>query len=148
MSQEAAKANGSKQTSEWQLLDNSLHEMIVLQAFKCLCSLSLFLPEESWVLADRRGEPWKMLGSSQSNSIRGRKGLLKHKEGKLFAAYQQLGPNDITRQNQRKWANQICTKALFVCLLRKLQFALKLEVKKNDLFEKFWPWYFASLNCF
>lgn len=118
-----------------QLCENSLHESIVFQALQCLCGLCSFFPEESWVSADRRGEPWKMLGSSQSNSIRGRNGLLKHQEGKSFAAYQQLGPNDITRQNQRKWANQICIKALFVCLLRKLQFAFKLEVKKKSLWK-------------
>lgn len=131
-----------------QLHDKSLREIIVFQAFKCLCSRSSFFAEESWVSADRRGDPWKMLGSSQSNSIRGRNGLRKHKEEKSFAVYQQLGPSDITCQNQRKWANQICIKAFFVCLLRKLQFAFKLEVKKEYVFEKFWPWYFASLNCF
>lgn len=148
MNREEAKALATKRPQKGQLRDKSLYEVIVLQAFKCLCSLSSFFPEESWVSADRRGEPWKMLGSSQSNSIRGRNGLLKHEEGKSFAAYQQLGPNDIIHQNQRKWANQICIKALFVCLLRKLQFAFKLEVEKKNLFEKFWPWYFASLNCF
>lgn len=137
-----------KQASKKQLCENSLHKSVVFQVLQCLCGLSSFFPEESWVSADRRGEPWKMLGSSQSNSIRGRNDLLKHQEGKSFAAYQQLGPNDITRQNQRKWANQICIKALFVCLLRKLQFAFKLEVKKKISLKNFWPWNFASLNCF
>lgn len=142
------KLRHQKQTTKWLQGVKSLHEIIVLQAFKCLCSLSPFFPEEPWVSADRGGEAWKMLGSTQSNSIRGRNGLLKHEEGKSFVAYQQLGPNDITRQNQRKWANQICIKALFVCLLRKLLFAFKLEVKKKKSLWKFWPWHFASLNCF
>lgn len=34
--------------------------------------------------------------------LRTEMGLLKHQEGKSFAGYQQLGPNDITLQNQRK----------------------------------------------
>jgi hypothetical protein len=80
-----------------------------------------------------------MPGSSQSNSIRDRNDLLKHEEEKSFAACQQLGPNDITHPNQRKLAHQICIKALFVCLLRKLQFAFKLEVKKKTSLNNFGP---------
>lgn len=81
-----------KQNPKKQLCDNSRHESIVFQALKCLCDLSSFFPEGSWVSADRRGEPWKMLGSSQSNSIRGRNGLAETPGREIICSIPTAGP--------------------------------------------------------